>query len=273
MSISRRRAAKLTVLAVILVSAFAAAIYYVSPNGSHTRAIAFALGPTSMNAVNSSVYSFAANVNVTFQDGSVWDSVWHPENSNPVSITSTDITQIAILPAPSFGGGLDLKEPYLVALQYAMDWSISTHTAGENPVDLGSLQVLNDTYSLYITANGYQVPQNFSVPELNYTLQVNASGDWNLGPLPHGPWTWQIGTDQIQSIISHATNPLPEADFDLDLTVNVHFQIMTNSGTQSGDATVSWSGQWATLQLQHQDNQLLGFQYSYLDIGLRMMST
>ena len=211
-------------------------------------------------------------MNVTFQNGTVWDSIWQPEKTNSAEINSTGITQIVIFPAPSYSGGLDIKEPYIVALQYAFNWRISTSLADEQPMDLGVLDMVNYTFSLY-EAN-YQPPENFRTPKLNYTLQVNTTGYWDIGMPPpfYGPWTWRIDTSRIQNIISNATSPA-EVSFDLDITVNVYYQIITNRATQSGYATVAWSGRWATLQLLHDGDQLLGFRYRYSDIGLRMMAS
>jgi hypothetical protein len=270
LSTPRKKAVKLTALAIILVTAFAAALYYAVPDSPRTKTIAFALGPGSMNSVNSSVYSMTTDLNVTFQNGTIWDSMWHPEFSG--EINSTDITKIVILPIPSYGGGLDLKEPYLVSLQYAFDWGIHTSLAGQNPTDLGTLQALNYTFSYYMTSNNYPIPYNYSVPTLNYTLGVNATGYWDVGPLLYGPWTWRIDTNRIQDIITNSTNPA-EVYFDLDLTVNVYYQILTLQASQSGYATVAWSGRWATLQLMHDGDQLLGFRYADTDIGLGMMAT
>lgn len=261
---------KLTGLAIILVSAFAAGLYYGVPDSPRVRSIAFALGPSSMNSVNSSVYSLNTGLNVTFLNGTVWDSVWHPEFSGEMN--STDITQIVVLPVPSFSGGLDLKEPYLVSLQYAFDWGIQTSSGGQSPNDLGVLQVANYTFSLYITSNGYPIPPNYSVPELNYTLDVDATGYWDVGPLLYGPWTWRIGASRIHDLIANTTDTA-EVYFDLDLEVNVYYQIMTLQTEQAGFATVAWSGRWATLQLLHEGEQLLGFRYADTDIGLRMMAS
>lgn len=274
MNSSGKRTLKLTALAVILVSVFAATTYYAIPDSYHAKSIAFALGPTSMNSINSSVYSLRTVVNVTFQNGTVWEPLWPPEDENPAEINSTDIAQIVILPCPAYGGGLDLREHYLATLQYAFDWKIYTSLAGEEPIDLGLLDVANYTFSHY-QAN-YRPPENFStpIPTLNYTLQVNTTGYWDIGMPPplYGPWTWRIDAARIQNIVSNSTNPA-EVYFDIDITVNLYYQIMTDSGTQSGYATVAWSGRWATLQLLHDGNQLLGFRYSGLDIGLRMMAS
>jgi len=269
LSLSGKRAAKLTAIAVILVSLFAATLYYAIPDGPRTKTIAFALGPTLMNSINSSVYSLATVVSVTFQNGTVWEPAWYID---PAQINSTDITQIVILPCPSYGGGLDLEEHYLLTLQYAFDWKIYTSLAKEEPIDLGLLDVANYTFSHY-SAN-YK-PENLTpIPTLNYTLQVNTTGYWDIGMPPplYGPWTWWIDDARIQNIISNATNPA-EVNFDIDITVNVYYQIMTDRATQSGYATVAWSGRWATLQLLHDGDQLLGFRYKSLDIGLRMMAT
>lgn len=247
-------------------------MYYVIPESPRITSVAFALGPTTMNPLNSTVYSLATLVNATFQNGTVWESLWHPET--PAEINSTDITQIVILPEPSYSGGLNLKVPYFLTLEYAFDWRISTsHLADEKPVDLGVLDMANYTFSFYETNKHW--PENLTAaPTLNYTLSVNTTGYWDIGMPPpmYGPWTWRINTTRIQNIISSTTNPA-EVYFDIEITVNVYYILTTDQTTQSGYATVQWSGRWATLQLLHEDDQLLGFRYTCQDIGLRMMTS
>ena len=274
MSTTKKRALRLTALAIILVSTLAATLYYTIPDNPHARTVAFALGPRSIASTGSEVYSLSNLINVTFQNGTVWESLWHLD---PPDFNSTDITQILILPAPSYAGGLDFGQgvPSLVTLQYAFDWNIHASRAGENQIDLGTLQMANYTFSFYSRANNYPIPDNFSVPRLNYPLQVNGTGNWDTGRPPpyYGPWTWQIDTDDIQNIITNTTNPA-EVNFDLDITVNLYYQIMTtNNPTQSGYASVTWSGRWAALQLFHDGNQLTGFRYSWTDISLGMITS
>jgi hypothetical protein len=264
---------KLSALAVMLVSVFAVATYYAIPDSRHMKSIAFALGPSSMNSVNSTVFSLATDVTVTFQNGTEWNPSYYLQNLYQGEINSTDIIKTVVTPVSSFSGGLDLDEPYLIGLQYAFDWEIST-SISEKTMDLGTFQLVNMTYSGYVMGNSYPIPENFSVPNLNYTLQENATGYWNVGtpPLFYGPWTWWIDSNRTENIISNASNPA-EVNFDLDLTANVYYQIMTNEGTQSGYATVEWSGRWGTFQLFHEGDQLLGLRYDFTDIGLRMMAT
>ena len=271
LSTINKRAVKLTALAIILVSTLAATLYYMIPDNPHARSVTFALGPRSIASTGSEVYSMSNWINVTFQNGTVWESIWHLE---PANFNSTDITQILLLPVPSYGGGLQFgSSPSLVTLQYAFDWNIHSSVNGENPKELGTLQVANYTFSFYSRANDYPIPYNFSVPRLNYPLHVEATGNWEIGPLLYGPWTWRIDQDRIQNIITNTTNPA-EIDFDLDITVNLYYQIMiTNTPTQSGYASVTWSGRWAKLQLFHDEDQLTGFRYSWTDISLGMITT
>jgi hypothetical protein len=260
----------LTGLAIVLVCAFAASLYYVIPDSPGAKSIAFALGPSSMEPVNSSVYSLGTITNVTFQNETVWEISGYPNIAT--EFNSTDITGILVMPLPAYGGGLDLKEHYLLTLQYAFDWKIYTSLASEDPIGLGLLDVANYTFSHY-QAN-YQ-PKNIPpIPTLNYTLQVSTTGYWDIGMPPpfYGPWTWRIDSDRIQNIISNAASPA-EVNFDIDITVNLYYKITTDSGTQSGYATVTWAGRWATLQLLHDGDQLLGFRYADSDISLTMMAS
>jgi hypothetical protein len=258
-----------TILAIILVSLFATTLYYGVPQHPQTRSVAFALGPAStISGVD--VYSLQTLINVTFQNGT--------ELSNsPYGFNSTEITRIVILPIPSYEGGIGLDEPFLITLQYAFDWNIRSTLAGQNSTDLGTLQVANYTFSFYhansINGQSYPRPYNFSVPRLNYTLGVNTTGYWDIGIPPpfYGPWTWILDLNRVYAATANSTNPA-EIYFDLDLTVNLNYQIFTlNHDTQAGQATVAWSGRWATLQLFHNDDEFVGFSYQNLRIGLNMM--
>jgi hypothetical protein len=267
-----KKAVKLTVLAIVLVCAFAASLYYMVPDVPFAKSIAFALGPSSMESENSSVYSLGTVMNVTFQNGTVWEISGYPNIAK--EFNSTDITGILVLPLPSYGGQLDLKEHYVLALQYAFDWKIYTSLAGENPIDLGLLDVVNYTFSHYQT--NWSPPPGYLPPiyPLNYTLQVSTTGYWDIGMPPpfYGPWTWRIDAARIQNLISNATNPV-EVNFDIDITVNLYYKITTDSTTQSGYATVSWAGRWAKLELLHDGDQLLGFRYADTDISLAVMAS
>lgn len=196
----------------------------------------------------------------------------HPDEAG---INSTDIIEIVILPAPSYGGGFDLREPYLATMQYAFDWAIGTSFAGEKTMDLGLLEVANYTFSFYSVGGNYPVPWNFSVPRLNYPLQVNTTGYWDIGRPPpfYGPWTWRMNSDRIQDILLNATADPVDIPFDLGITVNLYYQLMTSGGTQAGYARVEWSGRWGALQLFHDGNTLQGLRYQFTDIGLRMTAT
>ncbi len=258
-------------LAIVLVCAFAASLYYVFPDAPSTKSIAFALGPSSTEPENSSVYSLGTVMNVTFQNGTDWEISGYPNIAT--EFNSTDIMGMLVMPLPVFGGGLDLKEHYLLALNYAFDWKIYTSLAGENPADLGLLDVVNYTFSHY-SANWPPPPNTPPLYPLNYTLQVNTTGFWDIGMPPplYGPWTWRINAERIQNLISNTTNPV-EIDFDIDITVNLYYKLTTDSTTQSGFATVSWAGRWAKLQLLHDGDQLLGFRYADTDISLATMAS
>ncbi len=133
------------------------------------------------------------------------------------------------------------------------------------------LNAFNYTFS-FGDAKDMHPPPGYRIPTLNYTLAVNGTGYWDLGLLPYGPWNWHMNIDQIRSILLNTTGPA-SISFDLDLSMNVFYQITTEDGTQAGNATVEWSGRWGTLQLLHDGDQLLGLQYSFADVSLRMMAT
>lgn len=108
-----KRSAKLTGLAIVLVCAFAASLYYVIPDSPRAKSIAFALGPTSTDSVNSSVYSLGTILNVTFQNGTTWEISGYPNIAK--EFNSTEISQILVLPPPRLSrkrGWLEGTLPY-----------------------------------------------------------------------------------------------------------------------------------------------------------------
>lgn len=277
LSLSKKKVTRSVVIPIVAVSLLAATIYYSVPGSFHLRAIAFALGPNlnSMNA-NSSLYSLIADLNVTFQNGTTWDFYNSPFGLNYVGATelnSTDIKEIQLFPFPGYSPGLDLQEPFWAAIEYAADWGIPVNLRGESTLDLGVLNVANYTFG-FGDEKDMRPPPDYRIPTLNYTLAVNGTGYWDLGMLPpfYGPWNWHVNIDQIRSILLNTTGPA-SISFDLDLSMNVFYQITTAEGTQSGSSTVEWSGRWGTLQLLHDGDQLLGLQYSFTEVSLRMMAT
>jgi len=280
LSLSKKKAARLVVIGIIAVSLFAAAIYYAVPDSLHIRSIAFALGPNlsnSMNSANSSVYSLIAEINVTFQNGTTYvtDLNTLPWIGAPGAgeggLNSTDIKEIRVYPFPGYSPGLDLPKPFWAAIEYAADWGIRTSLAGEETASLGVLNVVNYTFG-FGDAKDMRPPPGYRIPTLNYTLWKDATGYWDLGTLPYGPWNWHVNSDQIHDILVNTTGPA-SISFDVDLSMNVFYQITTEDGTQTGNAIVEWSGRWGTLQLLNDGDKLVGLRYSFSDISLRMMAT
>lgn len=278
MSLSKKKVTRLVAVGIIAVSLFAATIYYTVPDSLHIRSIAFALGPyssSSMNSANSDVYSLIAEINVTFQNGTTYvtdlnlpDGPWAVGAGE---LNSTDIKEILVYPFPGYSPGLDLPEPYWASIEYAADWGIHVDFKGEKTVDLGVLNVANYTFG-FGDAHNMNPPPGYRIPTLNYTLWKDATGYWDLGQLPYGPWNWHVNSDQIHDILVNTTGPA-SISFDVELSMTVFYQITTEEGTQTGNSIVEWSGTWGTLQLLHDGEQLVGLRYSFSEISLRMMAT
>jgi hypothetical protein len=255
------------VTGIIAVSLFAATIYYTVPNGLHFKTIAFAMSSGQSNSKGLTVYMQSYILNVTLLNGTTW------EGSCPTlagELNSTDIEEIHFLPEPGYGGGNGFPGPWLATIEYAFDWGIPASVAGESIVDLGTLEVANYTFSFY-ESHGSPLP-TIGPPMLDYPLQVKATGYWNIGPLLYGPWTWQMNSSQIKSILPDGTDPV-NITYNLNLNINLFYQLTTEAGTQTGNSTVQWGGSWGTLQLQHENDTLLGLRYDFSEISLEMMAT
>jgi hypothetical protein len=267
LSLSKKKAARLIVTGIIAVSLFAAAIYYAVPNSLHFKTIAFALGSGQSNSKSLTVYMQSYILNVTLLNGTIWEGSY-PNLAG--ELNSTDIEEIHFMPEPGYGGGNGFPGRYLATIEYAFDWGIPASVAGESIVDLGTLNVINYTFSFYEWHDS-PLPTK-SPPTLDYPLHVNATGYWNIGPLLYGPWTWQMNRSQIQSILPDGTDPV-NITYNLNLNIHLFYQFTTEAGTQTGNATVQWGGPWGTLQLQHENETLLGLQYNFSEISLEMMAT
>jgi hypothetical protein len=150
-----------------------------------------------------------------------------------------------------------------------MDWGVRTGLSGEMPEDLGTLDVANYTFSYYVTMDR-PIPTT-PAPQLNYTLQVNATGNWNVGPLLYGPWWWQMNSDQIRRTLFNTAEPF-NITINLDLSINLYYLLTTNDGTQAGNTRVQWSGLWGIIRPLHQSDELIGFQYDFADVRLMMVT-
>lgn len=268
LSLSKKKVTRSVVIPIIAVSLLAATVYYSVPDSLHFRSIAFALGSGQLNSNSLTVYFQTEQLNATFFNGTTWTE-GYPTVAG--ELNSTDIEDIQLEPCPGYGGGNGGPPgPWLATFEYAFDWGIHAGLTGESVMDLGTLEVTNYTFSFYESQNMH-LP-NSSAPILNYPLQVNATGYWNIGPLLYGPWTWQMNSSQIQRILPNGTDPV-NITFNLDLNINLYYQLTTNAGTQTGNATVQWSGPWGTLQLLHENGTLLGFQYGFSDVSLEMIAT
>ncbi len=136
MSLSKKKVTRSVIIPIIAVSLLAATVYYSVPDSLHLRSIAFALGPSlsnSMNSANSSLYSLIADLNVTFQNGTTWEFYNSPFGLNYVGaaeLNSTDIKEIQLFPFPGYSPGLDLQKPFWAAIEYAADWGIRAESHG-----------------------------------------------------------------------------------------------------------------------------------------------
>jgi len=283
MSFSKKKTIISTVIGVLVVSLFAATLFYLVPNNSHISSVVFALSSNDYPVPRGTVYSLEFSWNVTLLNNTSWPQPdnW-PAGYLPSSggLNSTDIQQIQFTPLPAYFGDVGISEPFLCTFQFDHNYQISTEVTGETPLDLGMLNVINDTMSSWSastqsTGGSDYVKEaqspNFTVPELNYTYQVNSTGYWSSAtpPLYWGAVNWTMSIDQIQSILAN-TNDTVNIAFNLNLNDIVYYQLTTASGTQTGTASVQYSGPWGTLQLFHDGDQLLGLQYDFSNVGLTM---
>jgi len=285
LSLSKKKAVISTVVGILAVSLFAAALFYVVPSSSRTGPIVFAMGAFGSSSQDSTVYSLAFDLNVTFLNGTSWDS-----RSTTGGLYSTDISKVQFMPLPSYIGNAGVPGPFVIAFQFVHDYQVLTGVTGETTLNLGMLDVVNFTDAGYASLLGSQsdftYPANFTAPpRLNYTYQVNCTGFWRLdqsywstlnntgSPPPYwGQPLWAMTSDQIQSILVNTTDTVNIA-FNLDMNSIVYYTLYTPSGTQMGTASVQYSGPWGTLELFHEGDQLLGFQYNFSNVVLTLMSS
>jgi hypothetical protein len=169
----------------------------------------------------------------------------------PDGLNATDIEEIEI-DFWTFPGHITLPENWSTAtVTYTMSWKIRSDLTGGTIVDMGSFEVTN--WTLSEQASPWHLPGPIPV---NFT-ENNATTYW----------VWHIDREQIQNILP-STIGSANVSFSLDLSASVHYQITTSIGTQNGDATEQWSGNWGTLQLILDDSSLLGFRYNFPDMGL-----
>jgi hypothetical protein len=262
LSLSKKKAVKSTTIGIIAVCLFVATLFYMVPPNSQRISFVFAMSVLSSSSPSATAYSTGFPLTVTFLNGTSLQIQGE--------LNSTDIQEIQIEPTDSYGGVVGLPSPWLCAFQFAHDYQILTEVTGETTLDLGMVDVVNST-AAFISADGELPPPNYTVPALNYPLQLNSTGYWSCWPSSNttGTEVWTMNIDQIQSILANTTGTVNIA-FNIDMTSIAYYQLTMTSGTQTGNATEQYSGPCATLQLFHEGDQLLGLQYNPLTVGLTM---
>lgn len=261
----KKKATRSVVIAIIAVSLFAATIYYSIPDRLHVRSIAFALSPnspTSSNSLNSTMGSLGMFATVTFPNGT-FRFIFTPGGLN-----ATDIEEIQLYPILPESGVLPGNWTAGIVTQ-TWDWKTSVTLTGEKILDLGSLEVTNDTISYLVYGGGVPPPVNITTHP-SPTFATNSTDYWNTSQ-QYAPY-WHIDTGQIQNILPGTTGSA-NISISLDLSDSIHYQLITNVGTQTVNATAQWSGNLGTLQLFLDDGKLLGFRYNSANVSLRMITT
>jgi hypothetical protein len=234
---------------------------------------------------NSTIYSLQFTLSTTYLNGTTLES-----EQTAGGLNSTDIEEIQFTPINSYIGDPGVSGPFVATFQFAHNYQVLTGVTSEPTLDMGTLNTINYTMTNYAadfsSQSNFTWPANFTVPpRLNYTYQVSCNGSWSLdqsswytlnntGPPPSywGQPIWTLNADQIQSILANATDTVNIA-FNLDMSSIVYYILITPSGTQTGTASVQYSGPWGTLQLFHEGNQLTGYQYSFSNVCLTMTSS
>jgi hypothetical protein len=286
LSLSKKKAVKYVAMGIMASCLFAATIFYLFPNSSHTSSIVFAMSVPDSSSQNSTIYSLQFDLVTTYLNGTASESLGQTAGG----LNSTDIEEIQFIPVNSYIGNAGVSGPFVVTFQFAHNYQVLTGVTGETTLGMGTLNVVNYTMTGYAgdysSESNFTWPANFTVPpRLNYTYQVNYNGSWSLdqsrwytlnntgSPPPYwGQPTWTLSADQIQSILANATDTVNIA-FNLDMSSIVYYILITPSGTQIGTASVQYSGPWGDLQLFHEGNQLTGYEYSFSNVGLTMTSS
>jgi hypothetical protein len=261
----KRKATRSVIIAIIAVSLFAVIIYYSIPERLQVRSIAFALGPNlpnSSNSLNSTMGSLGISATVTFPNGT-FRFIFTPGGLN-----ATDIEEIQLYPVLPVSGVLPGNWTAGIVTQ-TWDWKTRVTLTGEKILDLGSLEVTNDTTSYLVYGGGVPPPMNITTHLPSPTFATNSTDYWNTSQ-QYAPY-WHIDTGQIQNILPGMTGSA-NISISLDLGVSIHYQLITNVGIQTVNATAQWSGNWGTLQLFLDGGKLLGFRYNFPDISLRMIT-
>lgn len=103
---------------------------------------------------------------------------------------------------------------------------------------------------------------------LNITRKERSStGYWKTTD-----YIWGITTNQLGDMLRKSGTA--NITFTMDINMGLKYKVTTTSeGNLTGDAALSWSGMWGTLQLTHEEGEISWVKYNFATLKLIMLVT
>lgn len=120
--------------------------------------------------------------------------------------------------------------------------------------DLGSSKTFGCTWGIY-SGNGYAPWNRTDYDALKSSFNMTRKERSSTGYWKTTDYIWGIITNQLGDMLRESGTA--NITFMMDINMGLKYKVMTTSeGNLIGDATLSWSGMWGTLQLAHEEGKV-----------------
>jgi hypothetical protein len=286
----RKELLKSAIVAIMSASLLGAATYYLVQPGYRPISVAFALVEGRQFSGNCSVaFGCWLDLNFTFLNGSVITKSPLPPLEElclgkPIpdeysgEFNATELQKITVVVHGFSGFYLHGKSILKVLVACLEDRIINVTMLDQEMTDLGSSKSFGGIWGTSTSRDGGApgepyIENKTELDELKSSFNVagkaleSSTGYWKTTD-----YIWEITTNQLGDMLRESGTA--NITFTMDINMGLKYKITTTSeGNLTGDATLSWSGRWGTLQLTHEEGNISCVKYNFITVKLIMLVT
>ena len=287
MSEYRKELLKSAIVAIMSASLLGAATYHLVQPEYRSISVAFALGEGRQFSGNcSAAFGCWLDLNFTFLNGSVITKSPLPPLEElclgkPIpdeysgEFNATELQKITVVVHGFSGFYLHDKSILKFIVACLQDRTIDVTLVDQEITDLGSSKTFGGTWGTYsgndyapLNKTDFDALKSFIKSSFNITKKERSStGYWKTTD-----YIWGITTNQLGDMLYGSGTA--NITFTMDINMELKYKITTTSeGNLTGDATLSWSGTWGTLQLTHEEGEISWVKYNFATVKLIMIVT
>jgi len=282
----RKELLKSAIVAIMSASLLGALTYHLVQPGHRPISVAFALGEGRQFSGNySASFGCCLILNFTFLNGSVItkspfppeDPCLLPLNEYSGGLNATELQKITVSVSGFTGFHDEGTVRFLIAcLQNRI---IDVTLVDQEHTDLGSSKTFGDTWGV-CSWNGPPGPVTHEeieelraeLRELSSSFNITRKERSSTGYWKTTDYIWEITANELSDMLKGSR--IANITFTVNINMELKYKITTTSeGNLIGNATLSWSGTWGTLQLIHEEGEIFWVNYNFTTVKLIMIVT